>query len=376
MKIVFTGGGTGGHFYPIIAVAQEVRNIVKEKRLLGPELYYIAPSKFDARALYENDIIFKKSPAGKMRRYFSIWNFFDLFKTGWGVIKTIFQIFAIYPDVVFSKGGYASFPTVLAAKFFRIPVIIHESDAVPGKVNLWAGKFARKIAVSFPEAADYFDKKKTAYTGNPVRKELFIVAREGAHEFLKLEKNIPTILILGGSQGARRINDTVMEALAKLVEKYQIIHQTGKKNIEEAKSTARIILEDTELGHRYKAFSFLNILAMRMSAGAADLVISRGGASAIFEIAAWGVPSIIIPIADSNGDHQNRNAFSYARSGAGIVMEERNLTPNLFVSEINRILTDEELQKKMRNGAKNFAKPDAARKIAEGIINIALKHEE
>lgn len=105
--------------------------------------------------------------------------------------------------MVFSKGGYASFPTVFATKILRIPLIIHESDAVPGRVNLWAGKFAVKIAVSYPEAVSYFDKRKVAFTGNPVRSELFTLAKEGAHEYLKLEKNIPTILVLGGSQGAK-----------------------------------------------------------------------------------------------------------------------------------------------------------------------------
>ena len=256
MKIVFTGGGTGGHFYPIIAVAEEINNIAKEQKLLTPQLYYIAPEKYDARALYENNITFKKSSAGKVRRYFSLWNFIDKFKTGIGVIKATIQLFTIYPDVVFSKGGYASFPTVFATKILRIPLIIHESDAVPGRVNLWAGKFAVKIAVSYPEAVSYFDKRKVAFTGNPVRSELFTLAKEGAHEYLKLEKNIPTILVLGGSQGAKKINDTLMEALPRLVDKYQIIHQTGKKNFEEIKSTTRIILEDTEYGHRYKVFDF------------------------------------------------------------------------------------------------------------------------
>ena len=375
MKIVFTGGGTGGHFYPIIAVAEEINNIAKEQKLLTPQLYYIAPEKYDARALYENNIIFKKSPAGKVRRYFSLWNFIDKFKTGIGVIKATLQLFTIYPDVVFSKGGYASFPTVLAAKLLRIPVIIHESDSVPGKVNKWAGKFARKIAVSYPEVAAYFDKEKVAFTGNPVRKELFTLAKEGAHEYLKLEKEIPTLLVLGGSQGAKRINDTVMEALPKLVEKYQIIHQTGKKNFEEIKSTARIILEGTQYGHRYKPFGFLNTLAMRMSGGAADLVISRAGSS-LFEIALWGLPSIIVPISQEVSHDQHKNAFTYARSGAAVVIEEKNFTPNLLASEINRLLSDKELTKKMKEATKEFAKPNAARKIAEGIIATALKHEE
>ena len=376
MKIVFTGGGTGGHFYPIIAVVEEIRAIVKENKLLEPKLYYMAPNEFDARALYENNIKFKKSPAGKVRRYFSILNFFDIFKTGIGIIKTIFQIFMIYPDVVFSKGGYASFPTVFAAKFFRIPVIIHESDAAPGKANLWAGKFAKKIAVSFPEAIEYFDKDKTAYTGNPVRKDIYHLAYEGAYEFLKLEKKIPTILIMGGSQGSQKINNTIMEALPMLVEKYQIIHQTGRKNFEEIKSTARTILKNSKNNYRYKIFGYLNTLAIRMAAGAANIVISRAGASAIFEIAVWKIPSIIVPITDSNGDHQRKNAFAYARAGACIVIEEINLSPNLLVSEINRIMEDNVIKERMKKGAENFSKPSAARKIAEGIITITLKHED
>jgi len=376
MKIVFTGGGTGGHFYPIIAIAEEIRAIIKENKLLEPKLYYIAPTPFDARALYENNIKFKKSPAGKIRRYFSVLNFFDIFKTGIGIVKTIFQIFMIYPDVVFSKGGYASFPTVFAAKFFHIPVIIHESDAAPGRTNLWAGKFAKKIAVSFPEAIEYFDKDKVAYTGNPVRKDIYHIAYEGAYEFLKLEKEIPTILIIGGSQGSQKINNTIMEALPMLVEKYQIIHQTGKKNFEEIKSTAQIILENSKNSHRYKTFGYLNTLAMRMSAGAANIALSRAGASAIFEIAIWKIPSIIIPITDSNGDHQRKNAFAYERAGACVVIEEINLSPNLLISEIDRIMGDNAIKERMKKGAENFSKPNATRKIAEGIMALALRHEK
>lgn len=376
MKIVFTGGGTGGHFYPIIAVVKELRNLVKEKKLIEPKLYYIGTKPFDSRALYENDMIFKRSPAGKIRRYFSIWNFFDIFKTSVGIMKTVFQIFLIYPDVIFSKGGYASFPTVFAGRILRIPIIIHESDSVPGRVNLWAGKFAQKIAVSYPETASFFKKDNTAFTGNPVRSDLYTLAREGAHEFLKLDNELKTIFIIGGSQGAKKINDTVIDALPFLIKKYQIIHQTGEKHIKDVKSTAKIVLENNEYSHRYKVFGYLNVLAMRMSAGVADLVISRAGSGAISEIAIWELPSIIIPISQRISHDQYKNAFAYARSGATVVIEEDNFTPNLLVSEIDRLMQDDELIEKMKRGARNFAKPDAARKIAEGIIATALKHEE
>lgn len=374
MKILFTGGGSGGHFYPIIAVAQEINKIVKEERLLTPSMYFMAPDSYDKRMLFENNIEFKKSPAGKMRRYFSIKNFFDIFKTGWGVVKATFQVFFIFPDVIFSKGGHGSFPTVLAAKLFRIPLVVHESDSVPGKVNKWAGTFATKIAVSFPEAVRAFPKSKVAHTGNPVRRELYTLKLEGAIEFLKLEKDVPVILVLGGSQGSEKINDLIIQALPDLVPNYQILHQTGKGNLAGAEETAKVLLEGSKFPGRYRPFEYLNTLALRMAAGASSLIVSRGG-STIFEIAIWGVPSIIIPLSTSAEDHQKKNAFSYARSDAAVVIEEGNLTPHILIAEINRILSDEELLKKMKAGAKSFAHPDAARQIAEVLIAIGLKHE-
>ena len=175
MKILFTGGGSGGHFYPIIAVVEALNDLVRERKLLEPELIYAAPDPYDREMLIANGIRFVPTSAGKIRNYFSILNFFDYFKTAWGVLRSVLRVFFLYPDVVFGKGGYASFPTLLAAKLFKIPVVIHESDSTPGRVNRWAGTFAQKIAVSFPEAAHYFPKDKVAYTGNPVRKSILIV---------------------------------------------------------------------------------------------------------------------------------------------------------------------------------------------------------
>src|SRR4051812_24454097 len=189
MRILFTGGGTGGHFYPIVAIAEEVTKIVREKRLLAPELYYMSPTPYDEGILYEHGITYKKNSAGKLRRYFSILNFFDLFRTAWGVFVSIIEVWRLYPDVVFGKGGYASFPALLAARILRIPVVIHESDSHPGRVNAWAGKFADKVAVSYAEASQYFPKGKVALTGQPVRKEIATPITEGAREYLKLEKD-------------------------------------------------------------------------------------------------------------------------------------------------------------------------------------------
>jgi len=374
MKILFTGGGTGGHFYPIIAIAEELGRIVKENRLVDIELYFMSPSPYNAGLLFNHNLIYKKNYAGKIRRYFSLLNFFDLFKTFWGILKSLWDIFLIYPDVVFGKGGYASFPALFAARVLRIPVVIHESDSVPGKTNMWAGKFAERIAVSYPEAAQYFPSERVAFTGNPIRKDFFMPLTSNAHEFLHLDPSLQTILILGGSTGAQKINEAIMEALPKLVEKYQVLHQTGRNNFEEVKRVADTLLFQSVHKDRYYTYPYLDSVTLRSAAGAANLIISRAG-SAIFEIAAWGVPSIIIPIQDSNGGHQTKNAFSYARTGAAIVIEETNLTGNILTAETERILSNEETGKKMREATKEFVKKDASLKIAEELLKIALRHE-
>jgi UDP-N-acetylglucosamine--N-acetylmuramyl-(pentapeptide) pyrophosphoryl-undecaprenol N-acetylglucosamine transferase len=375
MKILLTGGGTGGHFYPLIAVAESINKIVKDEKLLPVQLFYMSDSPHDADMLLENNIEYIKISAGKSRRYFSILNFFDFFKTFFGVIDATIKVFNLYPDVIFSKGAYSSFPVLFAAKILRIPVVVHESDSAPGRTNAWAAKFAQRIAVSYPEAAKYFDSKKVAVTGNPVRKSIqMLPARDDARKFLNLMEDIPTILILGGSLGAKIINDQIMSILPALVEKYYVIHQVGKANIEEILGTSGVVLTDNKLKNRYRPFDYLDDLNMSMSAGASSLIVSRAG-SAIFEIAYWGIPSIIIPIADTNGDHQRQNAYNYARSGGAIVIEEINLSPNILLSEITRIMDDNNLQKKMSEGAKSFIKGDAADLIAHEIIKIGLQHE-
>ena len=376
MKILLTGGGTGGHFYPLIAVAEEINKIVKEEKLLTVELFYMSDSPHDTNMLLENNIEFIKIPAGKMRRYFSILNFFDLFKTISGIIKSTVKLFNLYPDIIFSKGAYTSFPVLFAARLLKIPVFIHESDSVPGRTNIWAGKFAKRIAVSYPEASTFFDSSKVAITGNPVRRDIGLLEnKQKAKQFLNLAEDIPTLLILGGSLGAKIINEQILNILPQLVSKYYVIHQAGKNNIEEILRTADVILEGNNNKNRYRAYDYLDNLNMTMSAGASDLIISRAG-STIFEIANWGIPSIIIPITESNGNHQRKNAYSYARSGGSVVIEESNLSPNILLSEVERILSDKNIIQKMSDGAKSFVKINSANIIAKEILALGLQHEK
>ncbi len=376
MKIVFTGGGTGGHFYPIIAVAERINQLIDHENILGAKLYYISDNPYDKEMLFENGLIFEEITAGKMRTYFSFKNFVDIFKTFFGTINAIFKLFSIYPDVVFGKGGYASFPTIFAARILGIPVVIHESDSAPGRVNKWAGHFAKKVAVSFLEAADYFPKKSVAWTGQPIRTEIEKPAnKREALLYFKLEEGLPVILVLGGSQGAELINNAILDALPRLVNNFQIIHQTGVNNYEMVKGRADVVLTDNKNKLRYISMPFFNPLTMKMAAGAATIVISRAG-SMIFEIASWGVPSVLIPITNTNSDHQRKNAFNYAIAGACSVIEEVNMTANILSEEIERITEDKNVYDSMVAGAKSFNKPNAATKIARALVDIALSHEK
>jgi UDP-N-acetylglucosamine--N-acetylmuramyl-(pentapeptide) pyrophosphoryl-undecaprenol N-acetylglucosamine transferase len=382
MKIVFSGGATGGHFYPIIAIAEALYERTREKKVLQPKLYFMAPSKYNPRALFDNNIEFIPVPAGKLRRYFSFLNIIDLFKTGYGVLSALFKLYSIYPDVVFGKGGYGSFPAIAAARILGIPVVIHESDSHPGRVNAWAGKFAKRIAVAYPEAAKYFDKdakppvddKRIAFTGMPVRRDIKDALSNGARQFLHLEEETPVIVILGGSQGSQIINETVMSALPELLQKYEIIHQTGKANIDYVRQTASVALKDNPYAHRYHPFDYLNDLSMRMCGGVAEVIVSRAG-STIFEIASWGVPSIIIPLPETISHDQVHNAFSYARAGGCTVIEEHNLGAHILLSEIDNIVNNQSVKERMRQSAKHFSHSDAAAKIADVLLEIGLEHE-
>src|SRR3989344_305654 len=378
MTIVFTGGGTGGHFYPIIAIAEAMRDVVREKRLVEPKLYYLSATPFDEKALFENSITYISIPAGKLRRYVSFQNVTDMFVTFAGTMKAIITLFRLYPDVVVGKGGYSSIPTICAARLLRIPIIIHESDAKPGRASLFAAKFAVKIAISYDSAAALFPanvQNKIARTGIPIRKALMRTEAEGARQYLGLEHGIPTVLFLGGSQGAVNINEIIISALPDLVEFANIIHQTGQANFKNVQAISQVVLTKNPHTDRYHPINYMNEMSLQRSAGVADIVVSRAGANSIAEIGLWKKPAILIPIPESVSHDQRTNAYAYARTGAAVVLEEENLTPHILVSEIKRITSDPKLGKRMGAFAEGFTDPDAARVLASEILAIALSHE-
>jgi UDP-N-acetylglucosamine--N-acetylmuramyl-(pentapeptide) pyrophosphoryl-undecaprenol N-acetylglucosamine transferase len=375
MKILFAGGGTGGHFYPIIAVAEALNVLMDEKHIVGVELFYMSDNPIDLDLLHKTGMSYIEVKTGKKRTYSSFLNFLDLFKTFFACVNATFRIFAIYPDVIFGKGGYASFPALFAARLLRIPVVIHESDIVPGRVNRWVGDYAAKVAVSYPEATAQFPHQdRVALTGQPIRKTLLEVPAEDPNELFQLEPGIPTILVLGGSQGAERINENLIDILPQLLEKYQVIHQTGEANLLWMKKRAAGVLTGSPHADRYRPYGFLEAKHLRIAAKGAALIISRAG-STIFEIALWERPSVLIPLAIARNDHQKKNAYSYARTGAAMVIEEENLKPAIFSSVILSIMEDASRREKMIEGARTFTKTDAAEKIAAALLSIATHHD-
>ncbi|MDP3727566.1 MAG: UDP-N-acetylglucosamine--N-acetylmuramyl-(pentapeptide) pyrophosphoryl-undecaprenol N-acetylglucosamine transferase [bacterium] len=372
MRIAFTGGGSGGHVTPIIAVAREIKRIAEEERILNLELYYFSPDAVPEDIAAAEDIVVSRIRTGKLRRYFSIMNFIDVFKVAFGILEALWKMFIVMPDVVFSKGGFGSFPVVLAARLYRIPVMVHESDAIPGRVNRWAGKRARRIAISFAGAGAFFPAERTALAGVPLRSRITGGSRGEAQEAFGVFSARPVIFAMGGSQGAAVINRSLMEILKGLIAEYEVIHQAGEKNFEDVELETASIIKEGGGATYYHLIPFLDEDHMRSAYFLADLVIARAGGTAIFEIAAAGKPSILIPIKISAPDHQRANAYAYAAQGAAVVIEEDNLTPSVLLHEIQKLMADPERRARMAEAAKKFARPDAAHTIAQELLSLGL----
>lgn len=382
MKIVFTGGGTGGHFYPLIAIAEEINRHAHENQLVQPKKYYLGTEPYDEKSLYNTDMQYVFCPAGKLRRTRDIGsrirNVLSIVALSLGTLKALMSLLVIFPDVVVSKGGYTSFPVLLAARLLRIPVIVHESDSTFGRVNKWSARFASHIAVAYPEAERELSekqKKRTALIGIPIRRQLLYNPNPDAYDILKVKKEVPVVVVLGGSSGAQYVNVNVLDMLPLALKQYQVIHVTGKEHYESVRQESESSLRGVKDLHVYHPFASLNAFHLRALYSVADIVITRAGSTTLFEVAMWGIPAIVIPIPEEVSHDQRTNAYAYARSAAGVVIEQQNLNPNLLMAEIGKILGDESVRQTMSDRARAFAKPDASKKMARLVTGILREHE-
>lgn len=378
LRILLTGGGTGGHIFPLIAVAQE---LIKQAESFGLELNlrYFGSERRYAQEIVDSNMDFVPVISAKWRQYFSLLNFIDLIKFPFSLLQLLWKIYWFMPDVVFSKGGPGALAVVLVSRFYFIPVIVHDSDSIPGLTNKISGRFAKKIFLAFASAGDYFQNKNIEVVGNPVRDSLFQEAnslglgnqnpKAEAIKGFGLDPNQPVILVLGGSQGAERINNFIMENAEILIRDFQILHQTGERNYDNYKKEFEFMTKDwSNTEKNLYHFQAVFVKDMADALIAADAVIARAGSGTIFELAAFGKPAILIPLPESARDHQKTNAYLYAETGAAIVIEEENLLGNLMINKLKEIISSPERLQKMSEAAKSFYRPDAAAVIAKYLL--------
>ncbi|OHA76520.1 MAG: hypothetical protein A3H01_00255 [Candidatus Wildermuthbacteria bacterium RIFCSPLOWO2_12_FULL_40_9] len=367
MKILFTGGGTGGHIFPIIAIYREFKRVSAGESV---RFFYIGP-KDETSAVYlsNEDIRIKYIMAGKMRRYFDfrsiLENIIDIiFKIPIGTVQAFFNIFWLSPDVIFSKGGYGSLPVVVAGWMLGTPVFLHESDAIPGAANRFLGRLSIEIFSSFPgKKTKDFPIWKTISIGNPVRSEILQGSVQEAKNIFKLTGEKPVILILGGSQGSQRINDVILQTLPDLIDKFEVIHQCGTNNFKNVDAEAKVVTKE-DLKKYYHLYPFLSETELADAYQVANLVVSRAGSGSIFEISSVKKPSILIPLPESAQNHQVENAYSYSYNGACLVIEEANFTHHFFLDRLKYLFSHQNELDAMSDGAAKFAKPRAAEIIA------------
>ena len=370
MKILFTGGGSGGHIFPIVAIVRELRKIRSNQDL---EFLFVGPKdEWASNYIIKEGVEVKTIFAGKIRRYLTpdaiFQNIVDIFfKIPLGIIQAFFCAFFWNPDLIFSKGGFGSIPIVIAGWVLQIPIFLHESDKDPGLSNRFLAKLSLQVFTSFQDT-ERFPKDKIIVVGNPIRKELLKGSLREAREYFRIRNEKPVILVLGGSQGAQRINDLVLQILTELLYSFEVIHQTGKKNFEQVKKEADVMIAQ-RLKQFYHPFPFFEEKEFSLAYVAAHLVISRAGATTIFAIASLGKPSVLVPLAGAAQNHQVKNAYAFAKNGAALVIEEANFTPRFFLEKLKHLLTHPGELEHMSQKAREFAKPEAARIIAHYIVD-------
>ncbi len=361
-RVIIAGGGTGGHLYPGIAVAEELK-----RRIADVEIYFIGTDRgIEAKVLPKENYFVKLlntegfvrvSLKNKIRAFFKlIYSFFD----------ALFFIISVKPDVVIGTGGYASIPAVSAAAMMFIPTMILEQNSIPGLSNRMLSKIVRRICVTYESSLEYFPKAKSFITGNPIRRNIVLGKKENALETFSLEDDKFTLFIFGGSAGAENINKTVVDALQFLVdikEDIQILHQTGDNDYEFVRSAY--------LHYGFKGMVTQYIFQMAEAYSAADVVLSRAGATTLAEITASGLPSILIPYPYAAVSHQEVNASKLSDNGAALMIKESELSGRVLAERIRDIYLNTELREKLAREALSLGKPRAAEKVVSIAVSVS-----
>jgi len=364
MTIVIAGGGTGGHVFPAIAVAKELKKRVADIRVVFVGTAEGIEAKMVPREGFEIKFIRSEGLVGH--------NIYRIVKSAFKIpfsLKDSFKILrALKPRLVFGVGGYSSGPVVLSAFLMGIPTIIHEQNTIPGLTNKLLGKFVDTVTVTYLESMEFFSKGKTYLTGNPVREEILNGDRERGYKIFNLDKGLFTIFVFGGSRGASRINYAVGEALAYLEDfknKIQFLHQTGDRDFNFVREVYR--------SRGFKGTVIPFAYEMADAYAVADLVISRAGATTLAEITACGKAAILIPYPFAAGNHQEANARKLWDIGAAQMILDKDLNGKTLSELIKYLLEDPSAIGEMEKISKSLGGHNATEKIVELMMKLIKK---
>ncbi len=373
MRILISGGGTGGHIYPALAVAGELRD------RYGAELLYIGDANgLETTIVPAAGIPFAAISAGKLRRYLSVRTFTDLGRIPLGMAQAYQHVKGFRPDAAFTSGGYVSVPAGMAARLHGAPLVMHQQDVPPNLANRLLTPFATRISVSFAASLPYFPKQKTMLAGNPVREEVLRAARldpAQARARFGLHPALPVVLVTGGSQGARRLNQVIAAALPRLLPRCQVLHVSGERTYEETRAQAeRALAAAPEMRPRYALFPYLKT-EMPEALAACDIALCRSGAATLAELSIIGRPSVLVPLPPGfTGSPQAVNAEMFQRAGAADMILDRDLTPSRAVELLAPLLGDANRRAQMSVAARKLGRPDAARELADLVASLASPH--
>jgi UDP-N-acetylglucosamine--N-acetylmuramyl-(pentapeptide) pyrophosphoryl-undecaprenol N-acetylglucosamine transferase len=362
VKVMIAGGGTGGHVFPGIAVAEELRRshagaaVVFVGSRRGLEAQAVPAAGFPIRFVQAR---------GFPRRAWWRWPA-ALASNLIGFAQALWVVATERPNVVLGTGGYVSGPIALATWLLGKPLLLQEQNSIPGMANRWLARIADEVHLSFVEARSYFQRKDhLKVSGNPVRAHILSGDRDAALAEFGLTPGRPTIFVFGGSRGAHRINEAALEAMRKLKDRVdvQFILQTGLEDYDWAAK----IVETEHLPARVTPF----LQRIHMAYAAADLVVSRSGAMTLAEIAVCGTPAILIPYPYAADDHQVVNAGNLVDRGAASMILDRELSGERLAKEIAHLVADRQTLSRMSAHARTFARPDAAERIAKSLVRWA-----
>ncbi len=371
IKVLITGGGTGGHTSPAISIVRHLRKSESKLDTQFDILYVGSKNGIERDYAEKENIPYKSIKTGKLRRKLSLKNISDMFKVGIGLLQSFRIVGKFKPNVVFSTGGYVSVPPVMASGIRKVPVIIHEQTVNVGLANKVASRFATKVALTFESSKKFFPKEKTVVTGIPLREEIFMGNAQRCFDTFSMDSNLPLLYITGGSQGSKFINDNIKEILPELLEHINIIHQCGGEAIHDSFSELKSYKETLpdNLKRRYVVKDYIYDELPDIFK-ACTMILGRSGAGTVNECIALGKPSVFIPLPGTTRDEQGENARLAESLGGAEVLYQKDTTAEILLNKLKEIILDEN---KLNTMSSNFLK-ETRTNANDQILNLILEN--